>query len=121
LCWQCDKASNAILRCFLSRLVSLRRTESLADEMVFNVLATESQRRGRFCPATASSGLLSSMSTSQLAAVAFPLGVCELVIARLLRNDLMMNAQGLSWEWEYAYSFGRMYCFGGGVLLLAAA
>jgi hypothetical protein len=33
----------------------------------------------------------------------------------------MMNAQGLSWEWEYAYSFGRMYCFGGGVLLLAAA
>ena len=103
------------------RLISLRRTESLADEMVFNVLATESQRRGRFCPATASSGLPSSMLMSRLAAVAFPLGVCKVVIARLLRNDLMMNAQGVLWEWEYAYSFRRMYCFGGGGVLLVAA
>ena len=86
-----------------------------------NVLATEEQRRGRFCPATASSGLPSSMLMSRLAAVAFPLGVCKVVIARLLRNDLMMNAQGMLWEWEYAYSFGRKYCFGGGVLLVATA
>jgi hypothetical protein len=89
--------------------------------MVFSVLATESQRCGRFCPATASNGLHPSKPMSRLAAVAFALSVGEPVIARLLRNDLMMNAQGMLWEWEYAYSFGRKYCFGGGVLLVATA
>lgn len=103
------------------RRVSLRRTESLAEEIVSNALATEEQRRGRFCPATASSGLRSSMSISRLAAVAFPPGDCELAVAKLLRNDLMMNAQGVVWEWEYAYSFWCMYCFGGVVPLVAAA
>jgi hypothetical protein len=88
---------------------------------VFSVLATDEQRRGRFCPATASSGLPSSMSISWLATVAFPLSGCGLGVARLLRNDLMMNAQDVLWDWEYAYSFGRMYCFGGVVLLLASA
>jgi hypothetical protein len=33
----------------------------------------------------------------------------------------MMNAQGVVWEWEYAYSFWCMYCFGGVVPLVAAA
>lgn len=90
-----------------------------------NVLATEEQRRGRFCPAAAaatigSSGLPWSMSMSWLTAVD---------CARLLRNDLMMNAQNALQEWEYAYSFRHMSWFGGGrgggggggVLLVAAA
>jgi hypothetical protein len=104
----------------LLRRVSLRRTESLAEEKLFNVFATEEQRRGRFRQATASSGSPSSISISWLAAVAFPLDDCELAEAKLLRNDLMMNAQGVVWEWEYAYSFWCMYCFGGGVVPLVA-
>lgn len=101
--------------------VSLRRTESLAEEMAFSVLATEEQRRGRFCPATASNGLPSSIPISWLAEVALPYGDCKLGIARLLRNDLMMNAQNVRREWKYAYSFRRMWWFGGCVLLLAPA
>jgi hypothetical protein len=76
------------------RRVSLRRTGSLAEEKLFSVFATEEHRRGRFWPATATA-LPSSMSTSWLAAVAFPLDNGKLAAAKLSRKDLMMNAQGV--------------------------
>ena len=111
---------NAVLRCFLPRRVSLQRTESLAKEMLFNVLATEEQRRERLCPDTTSSGLLSPMSMSWLVAVAFRLRDRELGVTRLLRDVLMMDARDMLWGWEYAYFFRRMYRSGcGGVFLVA--
>lgn len=109
-CWQCNRASNAILRYFLLRPTSLRRTESLAEEILFNVLVTEGQRRRRFCPAEAA------------VAVAFPPIDCEVGATRLLRNVLMTSVEDVSWKWNYAYSFRRMYWLGrGGVLLVAPA
>lgn len=63
-----SKASNAVLRCFLRRQLSLRRMESPTVEML-SMLATEELRRGRFWPTSSGSRSLKSLVATGVGAL----------------------------------------------------
>jgi len=63
-----SKASNAVLRCFLRRQLSLRRMESPTVEML-SMLATEELRRGRFWPTSSGSRSLKSVVATGVGAL----------------------------------------------------